>query len=244
MKYKIFLSFMIINFCSLLLAQKGFETDTIKTAKGELIITFIGHGTLMFNYNNQVIHIDPVSRYADYSVLPKADIILITHHHGDHLDTNAIKVLKKDNTKIICTELCYKILNDGEILKNNEIKIINGIKIEAVPAYNLVNKNKDGLPFHKKGECNGYIINFDDKRVYIAGDTENIPEMKEFKNIDIAFLPMNLPFTMTPQMVANAVEMINPKILYPYHYGNTNVNDLIELLKDKKDCEIRVRKMH
>ena len=90
---------------------------------------------------------------------------------------------------------------------------------------------------------NGYVLTFGDKKVYVAGDTENVPEMKNLKNIDIAFLPMNVPYTMTPEMVADAVKMFNPKILYPYHYGNTNVDDLVKLLKDKKDCEIRIRSM-
>ena len=103
---------------------------------------------------------------------------------------------------------------------------------------------ENGRPFHKKGDGNGYVVTFGNKRVYIAGDTENIPEMKNLKNIDIAFLPMNLPYTMTPEMVADAVRMFNPKILYPYHYGDTDVNKLIELLKNKKDLEIRIRKMN
>ncbi|MEJ5352381.1 MAG: MBL fold metallo-hydrolase [Melioribacteraceae bacterium] len=243
MNKKIFLLILIFSIENFITAQNNFEKDTIKTSKGDLIITFIGHGTLMFNFNGSVIHVDPVERYADYSKLPKADIILITHHHGDHLDKKAIDTIRKKDTELFCTELCYKQLNFGNIIRNGEVKFIKGIKIEAVPAYNIVNKNNDGNPFHVKGECNGYVITFGNKRVYVAGDTENIPEMKELKNIDIAFLPMNLPYTMTPQMTADAVRMINPKIFYPYHYGNSNLNELLELLKDKKDCEIRIRNM-
>lgn len=240
---KIFLLILIFSIENFITAQNNFEKDTIKTSKGDLIITFIGHGTLMFNFNDLVIHVDPVGRYADYSKLPKADIILITHHHGDHLDKKAIDTITKKDTELLCTELCYKQLNSGNVIRNGEEKFIKGIKIEAVPAYNIVHKNNDGNPFHVKGECNGYVITFGNKRVYVAGDTENIPEMKELKNIDIAFLPMNLPYTMTPQMTADAVRMINPKIFYPYHYGNSDLNELLELLKDKKDCEIRIRKM-
>ncbi|MDH7603679.1 MAG: MBL fold metallo-hydrolase [Melioribacter sp.] len=244
MNKKIFLLFLMFFCFKQIIAQDNFEKDTIKTSHGELIITFIGHGTLMFNFNDLVIHIDPVGRYADYSKLPKADIILITHHHGDHLDLKAIDTLRKKDTELLCTELCYKQLNYGNIIRNNEVKFVKGIKIEAVPAYNIVHKNNNGNPFHVKGECNGYVITFGDKRIYVAGDTENIPEMKELKNIDIAFLPMNLPYTMTTEMAADAVRMINPKIFYPYHYGNSNINELLELLKDKKDCEIRIRKMN
>lgn len=128
-------------------------------------------------------------------------------------------------------------------MKNGDTKTVEGIKVEAVPAYNLVHKRDSGEPFHPKGIGNGYVLTFEDVRVYIGGDTENFPEMKQLTDIDIAFLPMNLPYTMTPEMVADAVRMFNPRILYPYHYGNTEVSELVELLKDKKDCEIRIREM-
>lgn len=239
---KIILS--IIFFFNLAVAQNNFEKDSVVTSRGNLVITFIGHGTLMFEFNNLIIYVDPVSRYADFSKFPKADIILITHHHGDHLDKKTVDTLRKKDTEVICTELCFRQLNEGSIMKNWDVKNNKGIEIEAVPAYNLVHKNNNGNPFHVKGECNGYVIKFGNKKVYVAGDTENIPEMKKLKNIDIAFLPMNLPYTMTPQMVADAVKMFNPKILYPYHYGNTDVNELVKLLKDKKDCEIRIKKMN
>jgi L-ascorbate metabolism protein UlaG (beta-lactamase superfamily) len=100
-----------------------------------------------------------------------------------------------------------------------------------------------GVPFHGKGIGNGYVIKFSDKKVYIAGDTENTPEMKRLENIDIAFLPMNLPYTMTPEMVADAAKAFRPKILYPYHYGETDISKLISLMKDTPDIEIRIRKM-
>lgn len=238
----LFLAFFI--FSSFLIAQNQFETDTISTSSGGLKITFIAHGTLMFDFNNLIIHVDPVSRYTDYSIMPKADIILITHHHGDHLDSKAIELLKKQDTDLIYTETCSKQLNAGIVMKNGDSKIFKGIKIEAVPAYNIIHKNENGIPFHIKGECNGYVITFGNKKIYVAGDTENIPEMKNLKKIDIAFLPMNLPYTMTPQMVADAVKKFNPKILYPYHFGSTDTNELIKLLKDEKNCEIRIRKMN
>jgi L-ascorbate metabolism protein UlaG (beta-lactamase superfamily) len=128
-------------------------------------------------------------------------------------------------------------------MKNGDARTIGGLKIEAVPAFNIVNKRPDGQPFHPKGIGNGYVITFGDKRVYVAGDTENIPEMKEIKNIDIAFLPMNLPYTMTPEMVAEAAKVFKPKILYPYHFGETDTSKLVNLLKDSKEIEVRVRKM-
>ena len=128
-------------------------------------------------------------------------------------------------------------------MKNGDIRIVKGLTIEAVPAYNLVHKRDNGQPFHPKGQGNGYVITFGDKRVYIAGDTENTPEMKALEAIDCAFLPMNLPYTMTPEMVADAAKAFKPKILYPYHYGKTDPAELVDLLKDEKDIEVRIRKM-
>ncbi|OGB62177.1 MAG: metal-dependent hydrolase, partial [Caldithrix sp. RBG_13_44_9] len=212
-------SIIIFMVASMSLSQTPFEQDTIQTSQGPLAITLIGHGTLMFTFNKMVIQVDPVGRYADYSTLPKADMILVTHHHGDHLDAAAIAQITQTGTEIILTKSCAQQLEKGTVLKNGEVKKIKGLTIEAVPAYNLVHKRDNGEPFHPRGEGNGYVITFSDKKVYIAGDTENVPEMLKLTGIDIAFLPMNLPYTMTPEMVANAVKAFKPGILYPYHYG-------------------------
>ena len=128
-------------------------------------------------------------------------------------------------------------------MKNNEIKTVRGLPIEAVPAYNIVHMRSPGNPFHPKGVGNGYVITFNNTKVYVAADTENIPEMKELSGIDIAFLPMNLPYTMTPEMVADAARMFNPKVLYPYHFGETDTSKLVDLLKDDKEIEVRIRDM-
>ncbi len=224
-------------------AQQQFEEDVFQTSQGQLKITFIGHATLMFNFAGKIIHIDPVGRYADYSKMPKADLILVTHEHGDHLDPEAIKAIRTPKTDIIYTEKCAEKVEGGTIMHNGDAETVQGIKIEAVPAYNIVHKRSNGIPFHPRGLGNGYVINFGDKRVYVAGDTENIPEMKQLKNIDIAFLPMNLPYTMAPEMVAEAARMFCPKILYPYHYGQTDTSKIVELLKDDRDIEVRIRKL-
>jgi L-ascorbate metabolism protein UlaG (beta-lactamase superfamily) len=223
--------------------EGGFQMDKIKTSQGNLEITFIGHATLMFSYNNRIIHVDPWTRFTDYKDMPKADIILITHEHMDHFDKNAIAALRKDSTEIIFNDACSKQMEDGTVMKNGDVKNVSGFKIEAVPAYNIVNMRSENNPFHPKGNGNGYIITFGDKKVYVAGDTENTPEMKMLKDIDIAFLPMNIPFTMTPEMVADAAKAFRPGILYPYHYGQTDTSKLVELLKDEKDIEVRIRKM-
>ena len=222
------------------------QQDKFSTTQSELTINFVKHASLFFEFDGKVIHVDPVSGMGNYNSYPKADLIIITHHHGDHLDINAINLIKKENTKIILTEKCKEInegLSDVIIMKNSDLLTINGLEIEAIPAYNIENKRPNGDPFHKKGEGNGYIITFGDKRVLIAGDTENTPEIKALKNIDIAFLPMNLPYTMTPEMVASAAKAFSPKVLYPYHYGSTDTTILLELLKNEKDIEVRIKRM-
>jgi L-ascorbate metabolism protein UlaG (beta-lactamase superfamily) len=224
-------------------AEQKFETDIIKTSQGDLVITFLGHGTLMMEIGGKILHIDPVAQTADYSKLPKADLILVTHEHSDHLDLKAINLVKTDKTVLVVTENVSNQVGGGIVLKNGDIKTVQGFKIEAVAAYNLLHMRSPGVPFHPKGVGNGYIITFGEKRIYIAGDTENTPEMKSLVGIDIAFLPMNLPYTMTPEMVADAAKAFRPKILYPYHYGKTDTAELINLLKDEKDMDVRIRKM-
>lgn len=239
------LLFMLSSFF-ILFSVKSQTADTIKTNKGNLIIHFLGHGTLMFQFNGKIIHVDPYSKVADYTLLPKADLILVTHHHGDHLDSTALANIYKESTKIYWTQLCStnsKFQKPANVVANGENFESIGLAISAVPAYNIVNKRPNGTPYHPQGEGVGYIIKFGSKRVYVAGDTENIPEMSNFGAIDIAFLPMNLPYTMTPEMVYDAVKMIKPKILYPYHFGKTDTNIIKDLLKNNPEVEVRIRKM-
>jgi L-ascorbate metabolism protein UlaG (beta-lactamase superfamily) len=222
------------------------QTDIFNTNKGDLKIYFVKHGSIFFEFDGKTIHIDPVLRMGNYENYPKADLIIITHHHGDHFDLNAIDLLLKENTKIILTQTCDEISENISgiiVMQNGDVLNINQMEIEAVPAYNIMNKRKNGVPFHPKGEGNGYILKLANKTIYVAGDTENIPEMESFSDIDIAFLPMNLPYTMTPEMVAKAAKVFNPSILYPYHYGNTNTSTLIDLLKAEKNIEVRIKKM-
>ena len=234
---------IILTFTGYSLADHHFASDTLTTDSGPLVITFIGHGTLMITCNSTVIHIDPVSRYADYTKLPEADIILVTHHHGDHLDAGAISDIKKENSTILLTSLCAQQLGEGHVLKNGQDYNTAQVNIRAVPAYNITHKRDNGNVFHPPGEGNGYVITWGKTRIYVAGDTENIPEMRDLKNIDVAFLPMNLPYTMTPGMAADAVRMIRPKIFYPYHYGNSDIGQLLDELKDETGIDIRIREM-
>ncbi|HOK67097.1 MAG TPA: MBL fold metallo-hydrolase [Anaerohalosphaeraceae bacterium] len=223
--------------------EKTFETDVFPTELGDLVITFIGHGTLMMTCGGKVIHIDPWTQLADYTKLPKADLILITHEHRDHLDSKAVELLGKEGTIVVIPEKCREAVPKGLVMKNGDRKKVLDLDIEAVPAYNLIHKRPDGQPFHPKGQGNGYVITFGKTRVYIAGDTENIPEMQNLKDIAVAFLPMNLPYTMTPEMAAAATRMFRPKVLYPYHYGQTDPQELVRLLAEDKDIEVRIRRM-
>ncbi len=223
--------------------ETSFETDIFPTSAGELSITFLGHASLLIAFNGKNIFIDPFGKVADYSSLPKADIILSTHEHFDHLDPQALAAIRTPETILILNPAGASQVANAIPMRNGDKKTVSGLSIEAVPAYNLLHKREDGQPYHPKGIGNGYILTLGDLRLYLAGDTENIPEMKGLKDIDIAFLPMNLPYTMTPEMVAEAAKRFKPRILYPYHFGDTDTKKLLDLLKNEKGIEIRIRKL-
>jgi L-ascorbate metabolism protein UlaG (beta-lactamase superfamily) len=220
-----------------------FQEDVIATSAGDLTITFIGHGTLMFRHAGKVIHVDPVGGEADYATLPDADLILVTHEHGDHLDAGAIAQIMKDGTEMVVSPSCAGRLEGAVVMENGDAATVAGYPIQAVPAYNIQHMRAEGQPYHPEGSGNGYVITFGDLRVYVAGDTENTPEMKALGDIDVAFLPMNLPYTMTPEMVADAARAFRPRILYPYHFGETDTGELVRLLAGEDDIEVRVREM-
>jgi L-ascorbate metabolism protein UlaG (beta-lactamase superfamily) len=226
-----------------LAATPALEKDTIPASGGDLEVTFVGHGSLVFEHGGRVIHVDPWGKLADYGTLPKADVVLVTHAHGDHLDPVALAAIRKPGTRVVVAPACEGKVDGATVLGNGETAALPGLTVEAVPAYNLVHTRPDGSPFHPKGEGNGYVLTFGKTRVYVAGDTENVPEMKALEAIDVAFLPMNLPYTMTPEMVADAVRGFGPRILYPYHFGETDTSRLVALLADVKGTEVRIRKM-
>jgi L-ascorbate metabolism protein UlaG (beta-lactamase superfamily) len=222
---------------------EAFTTDLLHTSAGDLSITFLGHASLLMVFNGKNIFVDPFGKVADYSAFPKADIIFSTHEHFDHLDPQALAAIRTPQTIMVLNPAGAKQVGSGITMHNGDKETVVGLQVEAIPAYNLVHKREDGQPFHPKGVGNGYILTFGDKRLYLAGDTENIPEMKALKKIDIAFLPMNLPYTMTPEMVADAAKSFQPAILYPYHFGDTDVSKLVDLLKAEKGIEVRIRKL-
>ncbi len=241
------LSTVIIILIISIMATKGFSQDSpafdkIQTEAGTVEMHFIGHGSLMFKLNGFVIHIDPVKSSGDYRFLPRADLILVTHEHYDHLDVELINELKKEGTLVFTNEKSTEKIGWAMPMKPGDRQEVNGVVFEAVHAYNIVNMRSPGQPFHPRGSGIGYVLTIGGRRFYIAGDTENTPEMKELKDIEVAFLPMNLPYTMTPAMVADAALAFKPKILYPYHFGDTNTDEIISLLKGS-GIDIRIRNL-
>jgi L-ascorbate metabolism protein UlaG (beta-lactamase superfamily) len=224
-------------------AQEAVKKDIIKTSTGDVEISFIGHASLMMTYRGKILHFDPYGKVADYTKLPKADLIFITHDHNDHFDQAALHSIQKKDTVVILPPICSEKVPEGWIMENGETTMVQGVEVKVIPAFNVVHKRDNGQAFHPKGIGNGYVLTFGDKRIYVAGDTENIPEMKALKGIDIAFLPMSVPSTMTPEMVADAAKAFKPKILYPYHYTETDPTRLTKLLKDTPGVEVRIRQL-
>ncbi|PIW69563.1 MAG: MBL fold metallo-hydrolase [Ignavibacteriales bacterium CG12_big_fil_rev_8_21_14_0_65_30_8] len=188
----------------------------------------INHASFIITNETQSIYVDPVQDISAYQAYQKANIILITHIHGDHFKPETVNKLKNDDLKIIGPKNVIDELGFGTILNNGENIKIGDILIEAIPMYNLT---EDRLKFHEKGKGNGYVVTMSDKRIYISGDTEDIKEMRELKNIDYAFVCMNLPYTMTVEQATSAVLEFKPKVVYPYHYRGTKGYSDIEKFK-------------
>ena len=223
--------------------ELGFRVDSFTTQSGKTVsFHAIKHGSLRIQYDNLEFEVDPVTKQegltVKYSDFPKADYILVTHEHFDHLDAEAIGYLEKTGTVIVTNAACAKALGRGEVMANGDIKTLrDDIRVEAVAAYNST-PGRD--KFHPKGRDNGFILTLDGFRIYIAGDTEDIPEMASVKDIDVAFLPCNQPYTMTPQQFAHAAEMIQPRVLFPYHYSATPMKNVEAVMKDS-NVDLRIR---
>lgn len=227
------------------------EADLFYTKQGTPVYMYcIKHGSVKMKIGEKWLYVDPVTDkvppVTDFMSMPKADYILITHEHPDHLDAKAIKQLQKDETILVINPSSSEILKKDAtisfkreiILKNNETKNIStSLIVDAVPAYN---NSADKQMFHPKGRDNGYVLSLEGMKIYIAGDTEDIPEMAELKDVDVAFLPCNLPFTMTPGQLAKAAKSFMPKVLFPYHYGQTEINQVVNLLSDS-GIDVRIR---
>ena len=222
-----------------------YALETFVTKSGHPVnITLIKHGTLAISYKGISIHVDPVSGYGkptDYAKeFPKADVILVTHEHGDHFDKEAIAALTDEKTLLVTNERCAGMLGYGTALANGDAaELPGGIHLDAVPAYNYTEGHTQ---FHPKGRDNGFVLTIDGLRIYIAGDTEDIPEMAGVKDIDVAFLPVNQPYTMTVEQCVKAAKVIMPKVLIPYHFSQTDLSGLPELLSGT-GIDVRLRDM-
>lgn len=213
--------------------------DMIPGTGGDIAITPINHATLQLKYDSQVITVDPTSQ-ASYTGLPAPTLILITDIHGDHLDPKAIDGVKGPSTKILVPEAAAAQVPGATTIANGQTQTVNGITIEAVPMYNLERGPSAGQLYHTKGRGNGYIVTLGGRRIYIAGDTECTPEMKALRNIDVAFIPMNLPYTMPPDEAAACVAAFKPRIVYPYHYRGSDVAAFEKPLEGS-GVEVRLR---
>jgi L-ascorbate metabolism protein UlaG (beta-lactamase superfamily) len=189
--------------------------QTFWTQQGPLTITPIMHASLMLEGGGQVIYVDPAQ--GSYDGLPQADVILITDIHGDHMQPAIVEKLKKVTTQVFAPAAVQKTITSATVMNNGDKKSVGRYDFLAVPMYNMKPDEK-GQIYHEKGRGNGYVITFGNFNVYVAGDTEGTPEMRALRNIDVAFIPMNLPYTMTAEAAADAIRAFAPKRVYPYHY--------------------------
>ena len=220
----------------------SYEVDMFKTKSGKTVkFHALVHASIRIEYDGKEIEIDPVRKLGkktiDYSSMPKADYIFVTHEHGDHFDKEAIKLLAGDKTQLVMNKRCADMYGPCAVLYNNQSATLGAVEVEAVPAYNTT---EGRTQFHPKGRDNGYILTLDGLRIYIAGDTEDIPEMQDIKDIDIAFLPCNQPYTMKPEQLVKAAKTVKPKVLFPYHYGQTDLSSIPEQLKGE-GIDVRIR---
>jgi L-ascorbate metabolism protein UlaG (beta-lactamase superfamily) len=228
--------------CSFLLAlgvAAGATSEEFPTSGGGVRIAPVRHASLTIEGGGMVIQVDPWGA-SHYASAPAADLILLTHDHGDHLDLEAIAKLRKASTIVAGPAAVVEKVSGAVLLSNGETKNFGKWKVEAIPAYNLKRMRPDGKPFHPRGEGNGYVLSFADKRFYIAGDTEGTPQMRALKNIDVAFVCMNLPYTMTPEEAADAVRAFKPKVVYPYHSRGTDLT-IFEKSLAGSGIEVRIR---
>lgn len=226
---KLITGLLLLTAAAALFGSTSRPVDEFDTSAGPVKVTPIRHASLMLQSHDGVIQVDPWSE-GNYDGLPKADLILITDIHGDHLDPKEIANLKKADTTIIAPPAVAKTVTEAKVLSNGEKTEWRGWTIEAIPMYNLKRGPSPGKFYHDKGRGNGYVLSYSGKRFYIAGDTEGTPEMRDLKNIDVAFVPMNLPYTMTPEEAADAVKAFHPKVVYPYHYRGSDTKTFASAL--------------
>lgn len=225
-----------------LAALPAFAADTLSTSAGEVKITPVKHGTVLLEISGKNWYVDPWSQ-ADLSSLPKADVILITDIHGDHMDPAAIAKVRQPSTVIVAPKAVAETVTDAQVLSNGESRTVAGVEVEAIPMYNMKRGPEPGKLFHDKGRGNGYVLNVGGKRIYFSGDTEATPEMRALEGIDVAFVCMNLPYTMPPDEAAAGVKEFQPKIVYPYHYRGSDLS-VFESALQGQPIEVRLREWY
>jgi L-ascorbate metabolism protein UlaG (beta-lactamase superfamily) len=198
------------------------------TSVGALQITPIQHASLLIKAGGKIIYVDPAQ--GSYEGLPQADYILITDIHGDHMVPKLVDQLRKPGTVILAPKVVAEKVTGCTVISNGETKTLGAFQVEAIPMYNLTRGPSAGQLYHDKGRGNGYILTYGGKRFYFSGDTEAIPEMKALRNIDVAFVCMNLPYTMTPEEAAGAVRAFHPAVVYPYHYRGSDIQAFAKAL--------------
>jgi len=213
------------------------------STQGEIVIHPINHATFVIGWKDKIIYVDPVGGAKKFEGLPRPNLILITDIHGDHQDNETLKAVTQSTTKIVAPGAVAEKLDSDlraktTVLANGQTQTFLDIKVEAIPMYNLT---ADRLKFHSKGRGNGYLLTIGDKRFYISGDTEDIPEMRNLKNIDVAFVCMNLPYTMTVEQAADAVRAFKPKVVYPYHYRGSDLEKFKSLVGSDLGIDVRIR---
>ncbi|MCP4756424.1 MAG: MBL fold metallo-hydrolase [Proteobacteria bacterium] len=217
-------------------------TDRIQTDQGDLLVVPIKHATFVMQWNSKTIYVDPVGGAKAFENVPPPDLVLLTDTHPDHLNVGTLKAVTTENTQLVIPSAASKqtagLNRETTILANHETANLLGMSIEAVPMYNLTQKRSI---FHPKGRGNGYLLTMGGKRIYIAGDTEDIPEMRKLKNIDLAFVCMNLPYTMDVKQAADAVLEFKPKIVYPYHYRGQDTQLFKKLVAKDNGIQVRLR---
>ncbi len=225
------------------IAQGMVSGDHIATNNGDLVIQPLNHATFAMSWDGMIIYVDPVGGAERFEGLPSPDLILVTDVHGDHLSAETLAAIIGEDTVIVAPSAVAEELPDSlreqtNTLANEEETTVLGISIEGVPMYNLT---EERLGYHEKGRGNGYVATFGDTRVYISGDTEDILEMRSLTDIDVAFVCFNLPYTMTEDQAASAVREFSPDVVYPYHYGESDVEKFSTLVGDGSGIEIRLR---
>jgi L-ascorbate metabolism protein UlaG (beta-lactamase superfamily) len=218
-------------------------TDTLETSAGAVRITPIQHGTLLLAIGETVVVVDPWSK-APAGWLPKADLVLVTDNHPDHFDPPAIEAVRKEGTLVVAPKVVVDKLPGAKPLANGQELTLLGIKIRAVPMYNLKRGPTPGKLYHDKGRGNGYLLAVGDKQIYLSGDTECTPEMRALKNVDLAFISMNLPYTMPPEEAAECIKAFEPRVVIPYHYRGSDLGVLSNALSGVEGVELRIREFY